>query len=222
MKRQNKRSGNAGSCRPYAFWLLLGLALLLPGRGSSQNATAVLDKVVTNYEKSGGVAARFVMRPSSGHDDEEAAGTLDMRGDKFRLITPASHIYFDGTTQWVYLPRTEEVNVSNPSAQELMLNNLSFLLKHYKSHFTAVRRASDATASTYAIELTPRGKDDISRIVLSIDKRSYWPSAMQVTMKSGEAINISISGFKTGVNQPESFFVFKEADYPNAEIIDLR
>lgn len=222
MKRQNERSIRAGKSRLSAGWLLFGLVFLLPGLASAQDATAILDKVAANYEKSGGVAARFTMHLPPGQEQNEVSGMLDMHGDRFRLLTPVSHIFFDGATQWVYLPRTKEVNVSNPSTNELMLNNLSFLLKHYKSNFTASRRPADEVENMYVIELKSKKKDDISRIVLSIGKKTYWPSGMQVTMKGGEVIDISISDLKTGVNQPESFFVFKEADYPNAEIIDLR
>lgn len=35
-------------------------------------------------------------------------------------------------------------------------------------------------------------------------------------------IETRISKMKTGVNQPDSYFVFNEKDYPDAEIIDLR
>lgn len=210
-----------------SVWLFLllttGIGLLSSGRIQAQDAAEILDRMAGLYEKSGGMSARFQVQASDGK--EPVSGQLDMRGDKFRLISSENHIFFDGTTQWVYLPGTDEVNVSKPEPKDLMLNNISFLLKHYKEEFTARCLPADGNGgkqAVYRVELTPRREGYISRVVLSIGKKAYLPAALQIELSDGQEVVVTVSGIKTGVNQPESFFVFKEADYPNAEIIDLR
>ena len=51
---------------------------------------------------------------------------------------------------------------------------------------------------------------------------SGLPASIAVFSKNGISSTIRISKMKTGVNQPDSYFVFNEKDYPDAEIIDLR
>ena len=72
------------------------------------------------------------------------------------------------------------------------------------------------------IELVPKKKSDIVRVELQIEKFSGLPASIAVFSKNGISSTIRISKMKTGVNQPDSYFVFNEKDYPDAEIIDLR
>ena len=89
----------------------------------------------------------------------------------------------------------------------------------YKKGFTP-QYIGESTASSgksaYDIELTPKKKGDILKVELQIEKSSNFPAKIKVEAKNG------ISNLKTGVNQPDDFFVFKESDYPDAEVIDLR
>ena len=49
-----------------------------------------------------------------------------MKGDKFTLVTPDALTWFNGTTQWTYVERNEEVNVTNPNGRGVI--NLRILL----------------------------------------------------------------------------------------------
>ena len=133
--------------------------------------------------------------------------------------------WFDGTTQWSYVERNEEVNVSTPTGEELQFTNPALLLRMYKKGFTP-KYIGESTASSgksaYDIELTPKKKGDILKVELQIEKSSNFPAKIKVEAKNGISSTIHISNLKTGVNQPDDFFVFKESDYPDAEVIDLR
>ena len=133
--------------------------------------------------------------------------------------------WFDGTTQWSYVERNEEVNVSTPTGEELQFTNPALLLRMYKKGFTP-QYIGESTASSgksaYDIELTPKKKGDILKVELQIEKSSNFPAKIKVEAKNGISSTIHISNLKTGVNQPDDFFVFKESDYPDAEVIDLR
>lgn len=191
------------------------------------DAAAVLDKAAAVYEKAGGITADFILRASSEAQQatESFEGILDMKGDKFVLNTPDMITWFDGHTQWTYLTSSDEVNVSTPAAEELQFTNPALLLRTYKKGFTP-RYKGEGTApngkAAYEIELTPKKKGDILSVNVQIEKRTYYPASITVESKNGIRHTIRISRLKTNVNQPDAFFVFKEADFPGAEIIDLR
>lgn len=203
--------------------LLFGIGLRL----HAQNPVSILDKAAEAYEKANGIKATFTMHTQSEAQqmNESFEGTIQMKGDKFVWQTPDMITWFDGTTQWTYVPRNEEVNVSTPTGDELQFTNPALLLRSYKKGFKAVYKGESTAPngkSAYEIELTPKKKSDIVKAILQIEKFSSFPVAITVESRNGMRSTIRIGKLETGVNQPDSFFVFKEADFPDAEIIDLR
>lgn len=193
----------------------------------AQNATSILDKAADAYEKSNGISADFTLNTRSDVQkvSESFEGTINMKGDMFTLVTPDMTTWFDGTTQWTYVERNGEVNVSTPAGDELQFTNPALLLRTYKKGFTP-KLIGESTApsgkAAYDIELLPKKKGDILKVALQIEKYSNFPASIKVEAKNGISSVIRISGLKTGVNQPDDFFVFKEGDYPDVEVIDLR
>ena len=207
--------------------LLLCLVLGFNLEGGAQNATSILDKAASAYEGSNGLKAYFTMQTRSDVQkvSESFDGTIDIKGDKFVLKTPDMITWFDGTTQWSYVERNEEVNVSTPTGEELQTTNPALLLRSYKKGFSATLKGESTAPNgkaAYDIELTPKKKSDIIRVELQIEKFSGLPASIAVFAKNGLSNTIRIGKMETGVNQPDSFFVFNEKDYPDAEIVDLR
>lgn len=203
--------------------LLIGFNL----GGWAQSATSILDKAASVYEDSNGLKAHFTMQTRSDVQkvSESFDGTIDIKGDKFVLKTPDMITWFDGTTQWSYVERNEEVNVSTPTGEELQATNPALLLRSHKKGFSATLKGESTAPNgkaAYDIELTPKKKSDIIRVELQIEKFSGLPASIAVFVKNGLSNTIRIGKMETGVNQPDSFFVFNEKDYPDTEIVDLR
>lgn len=203
--------------------LLFGIGLRL----HAQNPVSILDKAAEAYEKANGIKATFTMHTQSEAQqmNESFEGTIQMKGDKFVWQTPDMTTWFDGTTQWTYVPRNEEVNVSTPTGDELQFTSPALLLRSYKKGFTATYKGESTAPngkSAYEIELTPKKKGDILKAILQIEKFTSFPAAITVESRNGMRSTIRIGKLETGINQLDSFFVFKEADFPDAEIIDLR
>lgn len=206
---------------------IVGFLFCLLFGARAQNATDILDKAAAAYERSNGVSASFTMRTHSEMQKvaESFEGTIQMKGDKFTLATPDMTTWFDGKTQWVYMERNDEVNVSTPTGDELQMTNPALLLNSYKKGFTAVYKGESTAASgksAWDVELAPKKKGDILKVELQIEKTSNFPATIRVEAKNGISTTIHISKYKTGVNQPAAFFVFDEADYPDVEVVDLR
>lgn len=193
----------------------------------AQNAVSVLDKAAGMYESSNGLSASFTMRVQSEQQqvNESFEGTIDMKGDKFRLVTPDMITWFNGKTQWAYIERNDEVNVTEPTGDELQLTNPALLLRSYKKGFIPQYKGESTSSNgkaAYDVELTPKKKGDILKVELQIEKLSSLPVRITVTTKNGMSNTIQIGKLKTNINQPDTFFVFKPSDYPEAEVVDLR
>ncbi len=207
--------------------ILYLMLLFISGGLSAQNATTILDKAAKAYEAANGMKAEFAMRIRSDKQQvtESFEGEIHIKGDKFCVKTPDMQTWFDGKTQWTYLLRTEEVNVTNPDGAELQLMNPALLLKDHQKGFTAKYQGESTTASgksAYDVTLIPRKKGNVTQIDLQIEKLSNLPAAVTVVSKDGMTSAIRIVKIKTGMNQPDSYFVFKPSDFPDAEVIDLR
>lgn len=208
------------------FFLLFQLTTISFVAFAQESAVSVLEKAAATFEAAGGISANFtsVTKESGKAVTETTEGTINIKGDKFVLITPEMHTFFNGTTQWVYVDASEEVNISNPTDDELLFINPALLLKNYKKGFNASAKSESTTGGTtvYNIELTPHKNGNITKVALQIDKTSLLPTGIIITMKNGITSTIQISKIKKGLNQPDSYFVFREVDYPDTEVIDLR
>lgn len=213
--------------RTYFSWIFCLILLSIAGNGQAQEAQAILDQAAQAYEQSNGIKANFAIHSVVPQQNisESFEGVINMKGDKFKLETPDMITWYNGETQWVYLMRNEEVNVSIPSGDELQLTNPAVLLRQYKKGFAVQYKGTSTTRqakSAYDITLTPKKKSDIQQVDLQIEKVSHIPAAITITDKNGATVSIHISKWETGKNQADSFFSFNESDYPDAEVIDLR
>ena len=133
---------------------LLGLGL----GAHAQNANDILRKAAAAYENSNGISASFTMftRSAGQNAGESFEGTIQMKGDKFTLVTPEALTWFNGTTQWTYVERNDEVNVTNPTGEELQFTNPALLLNSYKKGFTAAYKGESTAQNGNATANTSR------------------------------------------------------------------
>lgn len=207
--------------------ILIVAFLCLPAMLIAQSATSLLDKAAKAYNESNGVKSDFTMRIRSDQQKttESFEGEIEIKGNKFTLVTPDMQIWYDGKTLWTYMLRTGEVNVTNPENEELQFLNPTLLLNNYKKGFDVGLKGESTSLngkSAYDIRLTPKKKNQVTEVLVQIEKLSGMPSSIVVTGTDKTVSTIHITKIQTGLNQPDRSFVFKESDYPEAEVIDLR
>jgi len=164
-------------------------------------------------------------RSAGQNAGESFEGTIQMKGDKFTLVTPEALTWFNGTTQWTYVERNDEVNVTNPTGEELQFTNPALLLNSYKKGFTAAYKGESTAPNgnaAYDVELTPKKKGDIVKVELQIEKYSNFPARITVTSKNGVSSTLQHQPIENRYKPTRSFFCFNEGDYPDVEVIDLR
>ena len=187
----------------------------LHAQNNSAQARAILDKTAKAISSSGGVSASFSMNnPSTG----TVSGTIAIKGRKFNARTKQAIVWFNGKTQWTYMKKNNEVNISTPTAaQQQMMNPYTFI-NVYKNGY---KLASRPTSAGYEVHLVAQnGKQSIQEMYVTVNKKTYVPSLIKMK-HGGKWYTVKVSNFSKK-NQPNSVFTFSSKDYPTAEVIDLR
>ena len=196
--------------------ILALIALITLSCGAmAQPAKAVLDKVAAVVSNKGGASASFRIASSQYGN---TTGSIAIKGRKFKTTTPAATVWFDGTTQWTYMARSNEVNINTPTEGELQAINPYNFINMYRTGFTYKMKT---VGTNYQVHLTATNKPrQIQEMYITVNKSTYVPT--QIKMRQGANWStIVISNFKKA-NLNDATFTFNAKAYPKAEIIDLR
>lgn len=193
--------------------LVAGLCLSLFAQPDKQ-ARDVLDKTATALKQAGGIHATFV---------GSSQGTLLLKGDKFYFNTGEVQSWFDGKTQWSYLKSSEEVNISNPTTEELQSISPYALLTAVQRGYNCryVGSKSRNGKQGYEVLLTPEHKQDVQSVTLFVSK-AYAPLYIKVEQSNGTVSEIRVTSWQTQQPLDDRTFRFDKRQYPHAEIIDMR
>ncbi len=205
----------------YILIYICMLSFALPMMAQQPDAKDILDRTAEAFRKAGGVKATFTVRSSEG----SSTGVICLKGEKFRLEAGGVTTWFDGRTQWSYLPSSDEVNVSEPTAEELQSINPYALLSLYEHGYKLKMGKGDTLKdkSLYEVVMTATDrKQDLLCIILFVNKETFRPSRISMAQRGGDTAVVIINSYETGQNYPDSFFVFDKKAYPTAEVIDLR
>lgn len=197
--------------------ILFALAFMLSVNAFSQSsadAKKVLDKAAAVVGRRGGAAANFSI---TGGEVGRTSGSIIIKGNKFKAITPETTIWFDGKTQWAYMKSTNEVNVSTPSeAKRLSMNPYAFITMYKNGYHMSMK----TTAAAYIVHLQAiHLARSMQEFYVTISK-TFYPQ--QIKMLQGKKwVTINISSFRAA-SHPNSYFRFRHSDAPSAEVVDLR
>ena len=197
--------------------ILFALAFMLSVNAFSQSsadAKKVLDKAAAVVGRRGGAAANFSI---TGGEVGRTSGSIIIKGNKFKAITPETTIWFDGKTQWAYMKSTNEVNVSTPSeAKRLSMNPYAFITMYKNGYHMSMK----TTAAAYIVHLQAiHPARSMQEFYVTISK-TFYPQ--QIKMLQGKKwVTINISSF-SAASHPNSYFRFRHSDAPSAEVVDLR
>ena len=184
-------------------------------QSNTAQARAILDKTSKVIGHKSGVSASFTLNnPTTGN----VSGTIAVKGGKFNARTPQAIVWFNGKTQWTYMKKNNEVNISTPTqAQQQMMNPYTFI-NVYK---TGYKLSSAKAGASYEVHLVAQNqKRSIQEMYVTVNSKTYVPS--RVKMKhNGRWYTVTISNF-SAKKLPDSLFAFNSKDYPSAEVIDLR
>ena len=182
------------------------------GQNASQ-ARKILDKTASIIGRKGGAVANFIMSGKYGN----SSGTIAIKGNKFNAKTAQVIVWYDGKTQWTYMKKNQEVNISTPNeAQQQSMNPYKFI-SIYKNGF---KLSMKNVSGGWQIHLyAANQKRTIKEMYVTIGK-NYLPKTIKMRQSNGWT-TIKVSNFKAK-NLSDATFRFNAKDYPHAEIVDLR
>ena len=156
----------------------------------------------------------------------EGEGTIQMKGDMYRILMDEFIIYYNGEKQYSQNIANEEVYVSvpDPNNRELLytapINILRSYKEDFKYQFMGIRNFMGK--DRYEVQLYPKelgGPYALLRIFIDTDNKELV--AMQLKHKEGLLYTMMITGVKEGLDLPAETFTFQQSEYPNTEIIEI-
>lgn len=182
------------------------------GQNASQ-ARKILDKTASIIGRKGGAVANFSMSGKYGN----SSGTIAIKGNKFNAKMAQAIVWYDGKTQWTYMKKNQEVNISTPNeAQQQSMNPYKFI-SIYKNGF---KLSMKNVSGGWQIHLyAANQKRTIKEMYITVGK-NYLPKMIKMRQSNGWT-TIKVSNFKAK-NLSDATFRFNAKDYPHAEIVDLR
>ena len=151
--------------------------------------------------------------------NENQQGNIKISNNKFRLNLNEQIIISDDSTQWIYLKESNELQIMEFDSEDEMLspNKLFTIYENgYKSQYIELKD------DDHIIDLFPLESSEFKNIQLHINKEKIQISKIILFDKNGGSFSYSITKFITNTDFDENLFKFKEEDYPDLEIIDLR
>lgn len=190
--------------------MTMAMLLMVAMCCQAQNATQIFDRTVAAYKAAGAVSANYSMGSSRG--------TIVMKGSQFRILANNLKSWYDGKTQWTYSTATDEVNVSAPSAQQLVMVNPLAAAQTLKSGYSM---SAKKNGSGYVLTLKPKAKSNVTSVTLYISSAYVLTKAVYTTKKGSETL--TISNYKTKVSTTAATFKFDKKQVPaGTEVVDLR
>lgn len=183
----------------------------------AQSVSGLLQSVIAYYDKATSIVTTFSMQETNYSFD----GRIITEGDKFVIETPQAKIWYNGQIQWTYSSEINEVNITEPTDEELQQVNPLAIISSL-SHDYSIKLVKQ-TSTVNVIELNSmRAGIYIKRAVLELNKTNNLPTKISLTLENGANAQIIIKNIEDGKHLPSAFFEFDSKEYPNIEIIDLR
>lgn len=198
--------------------ILLIVTLFVSVNAFGATAEDILDSATQKYQSAKSLTATFTVTESGN----AVNGTIIVSGDRFNVTTPEMSIWYDGRTQWTYSASTQEVNITEPTAEELQQVNPFAIINSFRNAYNATIIKSES--GKHVLQLTPRSSQypNIRRVILTLSSNTLLPSEIKISTENNSEITIKTDHIAVGKALPASTFTFDGKKFPQAEIIDLR
>jgi len=206
--------------------LFFGISLLAQeNEKGDKKSIAIVDKFTAKIEahKSFRVQFSYKMENEEAGIDESTDGILTVMGNMYTLDIAGQKVICDGETVWTYIEDAEEVQINSLEESEESISPNKLLTsynKDYKSKFIKEDFLYGTTVNI--VDLTPIEGKSYYKVRLIIDKLNDQLLEISIYDKNGSTYSYVISKFETDIGVNDESFSFKEADYPEVDVIDMR
>ena len=203
--------------------ILLIISVLALSFGiKAQNAETLFKNAVDKLKSYNNIEIVFdynMINTEAGiYETMDGAGVL--QGDAYILHIMGQDIICDGTTIWTYNADAEEVMISDVDNADGGGSPLSIINSYYDN--ISAKIINDA-GTIKKIEVKPLVADEnIEKLIVTLNTNTLEIKDLHVFDKNKNEFVYVIKKFVTNQKLPADLFTFKESDYPDAEIIDMR
>lgn len=202
------------------FATLIILFACFAANMAAQDADKIMRTASAKFKSYKSVESNYTIVYTEGAKKRSATGGIIMQNNMYVNLIEGNKTWFNGKTMWTYVKENEEVNITEPSSNDMLSNNPYFFINNYSQEYNASLQSIGG--KTYDIKLTPKkANEDVKYVILQLTKDAYQPVSLSIVMKNSK-MDIVLNSFKTGKAYKKSSFSFNKKKYPDADIIDLR
>jgi outer membrane lipoprotein carrier protein len=205
------------------YSLVIALALFsgLVNAQNDANAKKILDAVSSKLKTYKGINANFnyISKSRSGKINNNAAGKISIKGNKYYIKQGATEIFSNGSKTWNY-NGNNEVTVSNVDDNSQTLTPQKLLTNFYDKDFSY--RLVSSAGSFNEIEMVPIDRrKNFQKVNVFVDKSKMMITKANILDKSGNTIQFVLNNINTSASIPDNTFVFDKNKYKkNIEVIE--
>jgi chaperone LolA len=212
----------------YYVLALLSLSTVTLAQGKNDpEAKKVLDAVSSKFKTFSTVQAAFSYKveDAKGKVMSTKAGTIWMKGNRYKVSFGGQEIFSDGKTVWNYDKSAKEVTINNVDEAGGGLTPQKLFSNFYDSDFLYLLNGEKKVGAktVQEIEMTPTDKSkNFHKVYLQVDKAAKTLYSTKVLEKTGNKYTYTVTSMKTNTAMADNSFVFDKAKYPGVDEVDLR
>jgi len=213
--------------RTLTFLLLIPLCFTIKAQQDPE-AKAILDRMaekIRQYQSIQYDFALIVFDHKENHKNT-SKGSIIIKGDKYKVTSGSTTVYYDGTTMWTHAEDDNEVTITEPDNQDDdFLSNPASVFTFYNRDFKYMYRGETTVDSMemHEIDLFPRNLDQpYSRIKIFIEKNSDRLAIVSAVGKDGVDYSVFLKNMVTNKIFPDEVFTFEPAKHKKITVVDMR
>lgn len=185
------------------------------------------ERIINNFTNSfqtQAIRSEFTLKISekNGVNSQHISGTIVLSANRFYLESSELKVWFDGKTQWAYMKENNEVNITEPTAEELAATNPVGIVSAFKSA-SKIQFSKQKSQTNHIIELIPTNKKaDFSKVEIQLNKTSGNLQVIKIDYTNGLKNELAFNNFQKNATVNPGTFVFDKTKYKGAVMNDLR
>jgi outer membrane lipoprotein-sorting protein len=207
--------------------LYIFIALIISINATGQNdpaAVSILDKFSSAATAAPSISMKFIMITDDQLEQtgDTITGSVILSKDNYRLDLPDNIIYYNGETNWSFLPAEKEVTITQPDRNDDSFETRpSSIFTMYKKGYKC--RLVEERKDSYIIDLYPDEiKNELIRVRLIIKKSTLDPVSFEYKRRDGITMTLVVKEYSLKQNTEPGMFRFSPEKHKGVEIIDMR
>ena len=190
---------------------------------SDPEAKKILDAVSAKFKTFKSVQSNFSLKIENVANKlmGNKAGTVFMKGTKYRIKVAGQDIFCDGSNVWTVDAAAKEITLTKLDPSNNTITPQKLFTNFYDKDF--LYKLNSDVKGIQEIELTPIDKTKLfHKVIVFINKAAKTISSTKVFEKAGNRYTYTVSGMNTTSNLTDATFLFNQKNYPGMELVDLR